>query len=59
MDEATSNIDLVTEKTIQTLIDEEFKDSTVLTVAHRLNTIEKCDKVLVLGNGRILEFDSP
>lgn len=39
MDEATSNIDVATERNIQELIDEEFKDSTVLTVAHRLNTI--------------------
>lgn len=59
MDEATSNIDVATERNIQELIDEEFKDSTVLTVAHRLNTIVQSDKVLVLSFGKVLEFDSP
>lgn len=59
MDEATSNIDVATEQNIQKLIDEEFKDSTVMTVAHRLNTINQSDKVLVLSFGKILEFDSP
>jgi len=59
MDEATSNIDVATERNIQELIDEEFKDSTVLTVAHRLNTIVQSDKVLVLSFGKVLEFDTP
>ena len=44
MDEATSNIDVKTEKTIQSLIKERFVDSTVLVIAHRLNTILHCDK---------------
>jgi len=59
MDEATSNIDVASEKNIQNLIDEEFKNSTVLTVAHRLNTIVRSDKILVLSFGKILEYDSP
>ena len=59
MDEATSNIDIGTEKHIQNLIDEEFKSSTVMTVAHWLNTIIKSDKVMVLSFGKILEYDSP
>lgn len=59
MDEATANIDIITESTVQKLISEEFKNSTVITVAHRLNTILHSDKILVLGYGRVLEFDTP
>ena len=44
MDEATSNIDLKTEMTIQSLIKKRFVESTVLVIAHRLNTILHCDK---------------
>jgi len=43
MDEATSNIDVKTEQIIQQLILDEFKESTVLTIAHRLNTIIHSD----------------
>ena len=59
LDEATANIDLVTEKKIQTLISEEFKECTVLTIAHRLQTIISSDKILVMSDGRAEEFDSP
>ena len=59
MDEATANIDIKTEQTIQKLINEEFVDSTVLTIAHRLNTIINSDKVLVLSQGQVVEFDDP
>ena len=59
MDEATANIDIKTEQTIQKLINEEFLDSTVLTIAHRLNTIINSDKVLVLSKGQVAEFDDP
>jgi ABC-type multidrug transport system fused ATPase/permease subunit len=51
LDEATANIDVVTEQKIQELINEEFTDSTVITIAHRLNTIIKSDYVLVLSRG--------
>ena len=51
LDEATANIDIVTEEKIQKLITLEFKDATVITIAHRLNTIINSDKVLVLSFG--------
>ena len=59
LDEATANIDVVTEEKIQKLIEEEFKESTVITIAHRLNTIIKSDKVLVLDQGSVQEYDTP
>jgi len=59
LDEATANIDIVTEEKIYKLIDTAFKDSTVLTIAHRLNTILNSDKVLVLDEGKKVEYDSP
>lgn len=54
MDEATANIDIKTEQIIQKLITEEFKDSTVITIAHRLNTIMSSDKVLILEQGHLV-----
>lgn len=59
LDEATANIDVVTEQKIQTLINEEFIGSTVITIAHRLNTIIRSDYVLVLSRGEVVEYDSP
>lgn len=59
LDEATANIDMVTEEKIQNLISTQFQNSTMITIAHRLNTIISSDRVLVLGYGRILEYDSP
>lgn len=59
MDEATASIDNTTDLAIQTMIRENFADATVLTIAHRLNTIMDSDRVLVLDDGRIAEFDTP
>lgn len=59
LDEATASIDIVTEKKIQELIKEAFKDCTMLVVAHRLQTIIESDKVLVLDKGQTAEFDAP
>ncbi|OAD61579.1 Multidrug resistance-associated protein 1 [Eufriesea mexicana] len=59
LDEATASVDLDTDDLIQTTIRQEFKDCTILTIAHRLNTILDSDRVIVLDNGRIVEYDSP
>ncbi|XP_014219235.1 multidrug resistance-associated protein 1 isoform X2 [Copidosoma floridanum] len=59
LDEATAAVDLETDDLIQRTIREEFKDCTVLTIAHRLNTILDSDRVIVLDKGSIIEFDSP
>ncbi|XP_023242085.1 multidrug resistance-associated protein 4-like [Centruroides sculpturatus] len=59
MDEATSNIDKMTDTRIQKIIRENFKSCTVLTIAHRLNTIIDSDRVMVLHSGTIQEFDAP
>ena len=52
-------MDYKTDHLIQEAIRKSFKDSTVLTIAHRLNTIMDYDKVLVIDKGRVVEFDKP
>lgn len=59
LDEATANIDVVTEQRIQQLIQDEFADATMITIAHRLNTILKSDKILLLDQGEVKEYESP
>lgn len=59
LDEATAAVDLETDDLIQKTIRTEFADCTVLTIAHRLNTIMDSDKVIVLDKGTIKEFSSP
>lgn len=59
LDEATAAVDLETDDLIQKTIRSEFKDCTVLTIAHRLNTIMDSDRVIVLDKGNIVEFESP
>jgi ABC-type multidrug transport system fused ATPase/permease subunit len=44
---------------IQKMIKEEFKHCTVITIAHRIQTIIESDMILVLGEGKVLEYDSP
>nr|XP_061802825.1 ATP-binding cassette sub-family C member 4-like [Nerophis lumbriciformis] len=59
IDEATANVDPRTDELIQLTIRREFQDCTVLTIAHRLNTIIDSDRILVLDEGRVQEFDRP
>ena len=59
VDEATANVDVKTDGIIQTLIRDNFPECTVLTIAHRLNTIMDSDRILVLNHGRIKEFNIP
>ncbi|KAG8813820.1 hypothetical protein FRC19_002163 [Serendipita sp. 401] len=59
MDEATSNVDVETDAKIQKTIQTEFSKSTLLCIAHRLNTIVYYDRILVLDGGKVAEFDSP
>ncbi|KAI0048026.1 multidrug resistance-associated ABC transporter [Auriscalpium vulgare] len=59
LDEATSSIDFATDAKIQTTIREEFGEALLLTVAHRLKTVIDYDRLIVLDQGSIAEFDSP
>ena len=59
MDEATANIDIKTEEKIQKALKLVLDNCTVITVAHRIKTIINYDKILVLDNGKIVEFDKP
>lgn len=59
IDEATANVDEETDKIIQNALRTAFRNSTVVTIAHRVQTILDSDRVLVMHQGEIVEFDSP
>lgn len=59
LDEATANMDAETDKMLHDVIEDIFSDCTILMIAHRLHSILRCDQVLVLSNGSIVESDDP
>ncbi|XP_070201507.1 multidrug resistance-associated protein 1-like isoform X2 [Littorina saxatilis] len=59
LDEATAAVDMETDELIQNTIRTEFSDCTVITIAHRLNTIMDYDRIVVMDKGQIRECDSP
>ncbi|CAI5991996.1 unnamed protein product [Closterium sp. NIES-64] len=59
LDEATAAVDVGTDALIQRTVREEFKGRTMLTIAHRLNTIMDSDRILVMDAGMALEYDTP
>lgn len=59
LDEATAAVDIETDELIQNTIRKEFRDCTIVTIAHRLNTIMDYDRIIVMDKGKIIEFDSP
>ena len=59
MDEATASVDADTDARIQRVMRTDFKNSTCITVAHRINTIMDSDYILVMDDGCVAEFDKP
>jgi ATP-binding cassette subfamily C (CFTR/MRP) protein 4 len=59
LDEPTANVDSYTDKLLQAAVSKSFTESTIIAVAHRLDTVIDYDKILVLGSGKVLEYGSP
>lgn len=59
MDEATSSVDKATDVLIQRSIRQGFQNCTLIVIAHRLSTVADFDKILVLSEGRVVEFGEP
>ena len=58
LDEPTAHVDPNTERTIWTTVHDKMKNSTIITIAHRLNTVKDCDVILVLREGQVAELDT-
>ena len=59
MDEASAYVDNSIEKEIRDITDQRFQGCTMFIIAHRIQSVMKCDKILVMGDGKVLEFDAP
>lgn len=59
LDEATANIDIMTEEVIQDAVKNDFSESTMLIIAHRIQTVQHCDRIMVFDAGRLVEFGAP
>lgn len=59
LDEATAAVDVETDSVLQTTIRREFLNRTIITIAHRLNTILDSDRIVVLDKGTVAEYDTP
>jgi ABC-type multidrug transport system fused ATPase/permease subunit len=59
LDEFTSNLDYKKESLVNSILFKTFNKSTILVIAHRIKTVMKCDKVLVLHNGKVAEYGNP
>lgn len=59
LDEATASVDFETDKVIQEVVRKKANGKTVITIAHRIDTILDSDKILGLDNGKVVEFDTP
>lgn len=59
LDEATSSMDYETDRAVQEVLRTQFDDCTMITVAHRIATVRDFDRILVLGAGQVVEFDTP
>lgn len=59
LDEATASIDAATDNKIQSMLRLRFKDTTMLTIAHRLHTVMDYNVLIVMEEGRVVEFDRP
>ena len=59
LDEATSNVDYITDRRIQQVLNDKFRDCTLLTIEHRIHSIVDDAKIILLGNGQIVECETP
>ena len=59
IDEATANVDGKNDALILSVLEKNFVGKTILTIAHRLSTLEKYDKIMVMDSGKLIEFGTP